>query len=221
MKRKKSGADVEAILGEGFSKEGAEQLRAWVEGRQHLFERPESVPLNDWSGKPPHVPSAVEQLRRDGLPTWCREELEAAYGFENWRLAVCLVINHKDGKAERAELAEWLVGAVQREDGDELRAFAKCLDALRDGKQGSRAKNARALALHFCRKHFEQTGRTPSQAWVRRYLVKYGFPELKCTDSTMRRNEARDIFFGPILGSLRKAKGGRPETSVKIRLTVK
>ena len=201
---------LEGLSAAGFTKEDTERYRVWSKKRSHLTEPAHAPPSTGGAGNLPQIPTAIEQLRRDGLPPLYRESLESVYGFGDWRLVVCLVIGGADGKGERAELAEWLVGAIERQDGDELRAFAKCLDALGSGKQGSRGQNARALALHFCQKHFAQTGRIPTQAWVRRYLAEHGFPELALESSTMRKNEARDIFFGPVLGCLPKAKGGKP-----------
>jgi hypothetical protein len=147
----------------------------------------------------------IEDVQRDGLPAFADEILKAVYGFSDWRLALCLAAERPESKSENAAIQQLISSAVQRRDGNELRAFAKCFDALAENDCVSRA---RAMGLYFCENYFRKAGRKPDQATVRAYIAK-SFPELAHTDSTMRKNEARDIFYGPVLGSLPRARGGR------------
>ena len=154
----------------------------------------------------PGYQSLIEQLARDGLPPIARETLKANYGMDDWRLSVLLVANGKGGELERAELAQWLMNKVTELDGEEFRAFAKCMDAIK----GSHKTNmARAVAVHYVRLHRKQTGRVPSEAAVVKHLLKHNQPIPEPS------NRRRDLFSGPILGNLRRTRCGRPSADGK------
>lgn len=150
--------------------------------------------------------SLIEQFARDGLPPIASETLKANYGFDDWRLSVLLVANGKGGELERAELAQWLMCKVTELDGDEFRAFAKCMDAIKDNITVKRAK---ALALHCVFENRRQFGRTPTKAEVKQYLVRGGLPQF-AKNREGNKNESR-VFSGPILSALPSARAGRPK----------
>jgi hypothetical protein len=168
----------------------------------------QKIPRNSASDliNSPGYQSLIEQLARDGLPQDLRETMKAAYGFDDWRLSVLLVANGKGGELERAELAQWLMSKVTELDGDELRAFAKCMDAIKDNATVNRAK---ALALHFVFENRRRFGRTPTKAEVKRYLVRGGLQQF-AKKGEGNKNESR-VFKGPILSLLPSAKAGRPK----------
>lgn len=168
----------------------------------------EKIPRNSASEiiNSPADQSLIEQFARDGLPPILSEMMKAGYGFDDWRLSVLLVANGKDGELERAELAQWLMRKVSELDGDEFRALAKCMDAIKDNITVNRAK---ALALHCVFENRRQFGRTPTKAEVRRYLVSGGLAQL-AKKGEGNKNDSR-VFTGPILSALPRAKAGRPK----------
>lgn len=166
----------------------------------------EKIPRNSASDiiNSPGYQSLIEQLSRDGLPPILSETLKANYGSDDWRLSVLLLANGKGGELERAELARWLMRKVTELDGDELRAFAKCMKAIKDNATVSRAKS---LALHCVFQNWRKSGRTPTKAEVKRYLVRGGLAQF-ARKGEGNKNESR-VFSGPILSTLPSAKAGR------------
>lgn len=158
--------------------------------------------------KHPGHRSFFEMLARDGPPVVMQEILKANFGSDDWRLAVLLVTANPCNKLENAELAAWLMRAVKEHNGDELRAFAKCLDALKNGD--SPTKRAKALALYFASQRQLKYGKLPTKAEVRKYLEIAGIvlPE---RDSAGWKKLGRDLFSGPILSALPRGRAGSPK----------
>ncbi len=174
-------------------------------GTSYILPKPIKEPVpKPGSWPPPGYLSSIEWLAHGDLPPVIEESLRAHYGFADWRLALLLVAMGKNGEIEHADLATWMMNAVTKFDGDELRVFAKCLDALKAGQTRHRAK---ALALHFATQRQLKFGRLPTKAEVRDYLIQNGVsvPE---KDSSGWKNLARDLFSGAVLGRLPRAKPG-------------
>ena len=138
------------------------------------------------------------------------ELLAAIFGKgADWRIATCLEAEH-DPRV-RNELAWWLSKAAIEGDADELMRFQQAVKTIKAIEETAPAKRPKALALLFVlRRWFESQG-LPTEAQVRQFLIRAGIP----LSSEGRKNEARDIFNGPILGTLPKGKPGRKPSANK------
>ena len=128
---------------------------------------------------------------------------KAAQGNE-WRLMLCWEAKFDD--EAKQELASWLADAATRPRFDELTRFADCAKQVADFKETGPASRAKLNALLFVLAFESKHGRRPTQRATRDHLIATGIQ--KAED---RGNEARDVFNGPILGDLPKARPGRPK----------
>lgn len=226
-------ADFRAALGETFSREDAERLFRWechrrgrtVKGAEIVpsckpsMERPSIIAIRvvsdttEWNpltpqAFPPSYRSIIEVFALRGLPQAMSETLKAFFGFADWRLVLLLVAQHRDEQGLRMELAAWIAKAREVGNSDELRAMARCMDAVEGLEKMNRAK---ALAIYFVIQRQLKYGKLPTKSETRRYVESAG---VRLGES---KNLARDLFKGPILGTLPRGRAGRPRGSRSVQ----
>jgi hypothetical protein len=144
-----------------------------------------------------------------------RELIEAIFKagwYDNkagWREAMILLAR-QDERCKQV-LGQWLSECAVQLKREELDLFARAVERISNAPE--RANQKRVYALLFVLRCVEKTGFLPPQNKVRQFLKKIGFAvdETKAGILTdPRKNEARDLFKGPVLGKLPKGKAGAP-----------
>ena len=161
-------------------------------------------------------PAALAEMRyqqEEEIPYL--KALRATFGKgADWRVAICL--EAKRDQQVRNELAWWLAKAVVEGDADELMRFQQAVKTIKQIEKTAPVNRAKALAILFVLRYRMKRetwapwpALLPTEAQVRQYLIRAG----SLRPSEGRKNEARDIFNGPILGTLPKGKPGRKPKS--------
>jgi hypothetical protein len=182
-----------------------------VEGIDPLFAKP----LKDSTPAQWKVPLDMKTPLFDWPPF--REQIEAIFKagwYDNkagWREAMILLAR-QDERCRRV-LGQWLSECAVQLKREELDLFARAVERVANAPE--RANQKRVYALLFVLRCVQETGFLPPQNEVRRFLKNIGFAvdETKAGILTdPRKNEARDLFKGSVLGNLPKGKPGRPRS---------
>lgn len=133
-----------------------------------------------------------------------REAVVAIYGKgAGWREAA--IVQAKHDAEIREELGAWLGAVAASGNQDEFSAFAAAMKRVCLCDETGPTNRKRLMAILFVLRCWTKRNGLPTQAGVRDFLKQKGFE----TEGDTRKNEARDFFTGPILGTLPKAKAGR------------
>lgn len=177
-------------------------------------EPPRYLPIHDMKPATPQqwkVPLGMKISLFDWPPF--RELIEAIFKagwYDNkagWREA--MIILAKQDERYSQVLGQWLSECAVQLKREELDLFARAVERVSNAPE--RANQKRISALFFVLRCVEKTGFLPPQNKVRQFLKKNGFvvEETKEWNSPEpRKNEARDLFKGPVLGNLPKGKPG-------------
>lgn len=181
-------------------------------------EPPNYLPIHDMTPATPQqwkVPLGMKISLFDWPPF--RELIEAIFKagwYDNkagWREA--MIILAKQDERCRQVLGQWLSECAVQLKREELDLFARAVERVSNAPE--RANQKRITALFFVLRYVEKIGFLPPQNKVRQFLKKNRFvvEETKEWNSPEpRKNEARDLFKGPVLGNLPKGKSGRPRS---------
>lgn len=180
-------------------------------------EPPRYLPIRDMTQTPAQwkVPLGMKISLFDWPPF--RELIEAIFKagwYDNkagWREAMILLAR-QDERCKQV-LGQWLSECAVQLKREELDLFARAVERISNAPE--RANQKRVFALFFVLRYVEKIGFLPPQNKVRQFLKKNGFvvEETKEWNSPEpRKNEARDLFKGPVLGNLPKGKSGRPRS---------
>jgi hypothetical protein len=155
------------------------------------------IPLFDW----PPFRELIEAIFKAG---WYDNKA-------GWREA--MIILAKQDERCRQVLGQWLSVCAVQLKREELDLFARAVERISNAPE--RANQKRVYALMFVLRCAEKTGFLPTQNKVRQFLKKIGFVVDETKEGNLadpRKNEARDLFKGPVLGNLPKGKPGRPRS---------
>lgn len=181
-------------------------------------EPPRYLPIRNMTPATPQqwkVPLGIKISLFDWPPF--RELIEAIFKagwYDNkagWREA--MIILAKQDERCRQVLGQWLSECAVQLKREELDLFARAVERISNAPE--RANQKRIYALFFVLRCVEKTGFLPPQNKVRQFLKKIGFvvDETKTGNlADPRKNEARDLFKGPVLGNLPKGKPGKPRS---------
>ena len=166
--------------------------------------------LRQWAMTPdPFIAETLRWQENIEIPT--REAVVAMYGKgAGWRDTMLVAAKH-DPQA-REELALWLGTVASNGNQDEFAAFGKAMSRVGFVDEMGAINRKRLVAILFVLRCWTEKQGLPTQAQVREVLKSAGFE----TEGDTRKNEARDFFTGPILGTLPKAKAG-PKKSPSCR----
>jgi hypothetical protein len=176
-------------------------------------EPPRYLPIRDMTPAQWKVPFCMKSPLFDW--PFYREVIEATFKagwYDNkagWREAMILLA--RQDERCRQVLGQWLSKCAVQLKREELDLFARAVERISNAPE--RANQKRVYALLFVLRCVEKTGFLPPQNKVRQFLKKIGFAvdETKAGILTdPRKNEARDLFKGPVLGKLPKGKAGAP-----------
>jgi len=174
-------------------------------------EPPRYLPIRDMTPARWKVPLGLQSPLFDW--PFYRELIEATFKagwYDNkagWREAMILLAR-QDERCSQV-LGQWLSECAVQLKREELDLFARAVERVSNAPE--RANQKRISALFFVLRCVEKTGFLPPQNKVRQFLKKNGFvvEETKEWNSPEpRKNEARDLFKGPVLGNLPKGKPG-------------
>jgi hypothetical protein len=158
--------------------------------------------LRQWvATKDPFVAEALR--RQEGIEIPYREALAGVFGKKGgWRES--MIIQARHDKECREELGEVLSGFAVTGQSEELDAFSKATEWVERIEECGPINRKFVCGLMFVLRCQIETGCLPPQNKVREFLKENGMP----VDD--RKNEARDLFKGPIMGTLPKGKAGAP-----------
>jgi hypothetical protein len=147
----------------------------------------------------------AEVLRRqEGIEIPYQEMLAGVFGKKcGWREAMIIEARHDENC--RNELGQWLSLCAMKGESKELDAFSQAVESVSRAEEVGPVNRKFVCGLMFVLRCEHETRCRPPQNKVREFLKKNGMP---VDDS--RKNEARDLFKGPIMGTLPKGKAGRP-----------
>lgn len=152
--------------------------------------------------------------RQEDIEIPYREAIAGVFGKKGgWREAMIIEARHDERCRE--ELGQWLSRCAMSGESEELDAFSKAVESVSRAEELGPVNRKFVCGLLFVLRCQIETGCLPPQNKVRQYLKKIGFvvEETKEWNSTEpRKNEARDLFKGPIMGNLPKGKPGRPRS---------
>ena len=158
--------------------------------------------LRQWvATKDPFVAEALR--RQEGIEIPYREALAGVFGKKGgWREA--MIMEAKHDKECREELGQVLSSFAVRLDSNEFDAFSEAVESVSRAEKKGPVNRRFVCGLMFVLRCHIETGCLPPQNKVREFLKENGMP----VDD--RKNEARDLFKGPIMGTLPKGKAGAP-----------
>ena len=162
--------------------------------------------LRQWvATKDPFVAEALR--RQEGIEIPYREALWGLFGNYGkhgiWREA--MIMEAKHDKECREELGQVLSSFAVRLDSNEFDAFSEAVESVSRVEKKGPVNRKFVCGLMFVLRCQIETGCLPPQNKVREFLKKSGMP----VDGS-RNNESRDLFKGPIMGTLPKGKAGAP-----------
>jgi hypothetical protein len=162
--------------------------------------------LRQWvATKDPFVAEALR--RQEGIEIPYREALWGLFGNYGkhgiWREA--MIMQAKHDKECREELGQVLSSFAVSGKSNELDAFSEAVESVSRAEKKGPVNRKFVCGLIFVLRCQIDTGCLPPQNKVREFLKKNGMS----VDGS-RKNEARDVFRGPIMGTLPKGKAGRP-----------
>lgn len=168
--------------------------------------RARKVLLRQWvATQDPFVAEALRRQERIEIPY--REALWGLFGNYGkngiWREA--MIMEAKHDKECREELGQVLSSFAVRLESNEFDAISEAVESVSRAEKKGPVNRKFVCGLMFVLRCQIETGCLPPQNKVREFLKKNGMP---VDDS--RKNEARDLFKGPIMGTLPKGKAGRP-----------
>ena len=150
------------------------------------------------------VAEALAEQERIEIPY--REQIAAAYGKDaGWRDA--LIVAARTDERAREELASWLSSVAAKGERAEFFAFYEAMSRVANVDERGVINRKKLLAILFVLHCWIEKNALPTQAATRVFLASQGYK----MEGSSRQNEARDLFIGPILGTLPKAKAGRKE----------
>lgn len=160
--------------------------------------------------KDPFVAATLKRQEEIEIPY--REAMAGVFGKRaGWREAIIVEARHDERCRE--ELGQWLSWCAVSGESAELDVFSKAVESVSRAEEVGPVNRKFVCGLMFVLRCQIETGCLPPQNKVRQFLKGLGFvvEETEKWDSTEpRKNEARDLFKGPILGTLPKGKAGRP-----------
>lgn len=158
--------------------------------------------LRQWvATKDPFVAEALR--RQEGIEIPYREALAGVFGKKGgWRES--MIIQARHDKECREELGQVLSGFAVTGQSQELDAFSKATEWVERIEECGPMNRKFVCGLMFVLRCQIETGCLPPQNKVREFLKENEMP----VDD--RKNEARDLFKGPIMGTLPKGKAGAP-----------
>lgn len=153
--------------------------------------------------KDPFIAEALK--RQEEIETPYREAVKGMYGKKGgWRESI--ILEAKYDAACRQELGQWLSRCAVSGESKELDAFSKAVESVIRADEVGPVNRKFLCGLQFVLRWHIETKSLPTQARVRGFLKKIGM----LVDD--RKNEARDLFKGPIMGNLPHGKAGRPRS---------
>lgn len=160
--------------------------------------------------KDPLVAATLKRQEEIEIPY--REAMAGVFGKKaGWREAIIIEARHDERCSK--ELGQWLSRCAVSGGSEELDAFSKAVESVCRAEEVGPVNRKFVCGLMFVLRCQIETGCLPPQNKVRQFLKELGFvvEETEKWDSPEpRKNEARDLFKGPIMGNLPKGKAGRP-----------
>ena len=228
VKKRRAKQESDATKKSGYPITGGSVLKKVAPFREIPSEDPPPVPPVE--GEPPHyLPirnmepaqwrAPFEILTAYRIIDWvpCRELVEGIYGKKaGWMELVISLAKQEDRKRGEILLGNWLSRCAVGEKIEDLAEFTEAVRRVsRSAKDGAKHKKF-VTALMFYLRFEARTGRQPTQPQVRQFLSENGFfvlPDetpysLDAEREDPRKNEARDLFKGRVLGNLQKGKSG-------------